>query len=382
LAKFKAMKELRNLNIGILGGGQLGRMLSQAGVPLNVKLAHLDPDANCPASPYSKQHVIGSFKNSREVREFGKDKDIVSVEIEEVAVEALEEIEALGVKVYPQPNVLQTIRDKGIQKQFYYDNNLPTMPFKLFQSASELLKSIEAKETTLPFVQKSRRFGYDGQGVRVIKTTEDLNDLLDTPCITEELCNMDLEISVLVARSSKGEVKTWDPVEMVFDPTLCYPARISEEISKKATELAVKTAEAFGIIGILAVEMFLTAEGELIINECAPRPHNSGHQTIESSVTSQYEQHIRAITGLPLGNTDIKVPSTMVNLIGEEGFSGEAKFIGLDKALEIPGVKVHDYGKAETRPFRKMGHVTITDQNIEEALKKAAKVKQVLKVES
>ncbi len=380
------MKNIRDLKIGILGGGQLGRMLAQAGIPLNAQLSILDPDSNAPAATYCKFHQVGSFRDHREVLEFAKTQDLLTVEIEEVSVEALEEIEAAGTPVYPQPSILQIIRDKGLQKQFYQDHQIPTMPFAMFQSASKVLTAIETAEIKLPFVQKSRRAGYDGQGVRVIKDRNDLDSLLDSPCIIEELCDMKMEISVIVARSISGECKTYDPVEMVFNPkanlidTLAYPARISKELTQEATQLAKKVAESFGIVGLLAVEMFLTQEGKLVINECAPRPHNSGHQTIESCSTSQYEQHLRAISGLPLGDTQIKVPSAMVNLIGEESFSGPAIFSGLEEALALSGVKLHDYGKAETRPFRKMGHVTIIDPDIETALKRANQVKSLIKV--
>lgn len=382
------MKEIRNLSIGILGGGQLGRMLGQAASPLNVSLHVLEPTPNPPAEFSVQSATNGSFKDYDTVLAFGQKHDVLTVEIEEVNVEALEELEKQGKKVFPRPATLKTIRDKGIQKEFYDKNSIPTMPFSLYENKAEVEKAFSEGKFRLPFVQKSRREGYDGQGVRVLKTEADLENLLDTKCVVEEMCKIQTEISVIVARNESGEVKTWKPVEMVFDPRanlidfLASPARISEEHATVATQIAQDLAVKLDLVGILAVEMFIDPEGNVVVNEAAPRPHNSGHQTIENCRTSQYTQHLRAILNLPLGSTELTSPSAMLNLTGEPDHSGQAKLEGLEEALKISGVAVHDYGKAETRPFRKMGHVTVLDNSIEGALEKAEQVKQIIKVVS
>ncbi len=380
------MNDLRKQSIGILGAGQLGRMLGQAAIPLNLKLHSLDPTPNPPALGSVSSVSLGSFKDFDDVIAFGSKHDIITVEIEEVNVEALEALQESGKKVYPYPSTLRTIRDKGTQKEFYRRHNIPTMPFQIFANAQEVRNAFVAGSFPLPFVQKSRRDGYDGQGVRVIRTDNDLDNLLDVPCIVEVLCNVHTEISVIVSRNPQGQIETWAPVEMVFEPKanlidfLASPARIEDKHSISAKEIAIDIAQKLDLVGILAVELFIDQDGQIIVNEVAPRPHNSGHQTIENSVTSQYSQHLRAITGLPLGSTELTIPSVMLNLTGCEGHSGTAIFSGVEDVLAISGVSIHDYGKEQTRPFRKMGHVTVIDRSLESALKKATKIKSILKV--
>lgn len=374
--------------LGVLGGGQLGRMLCQAASPLDIEIHILDPEPLCPAHHGAARHQVGSFKDYDAVLEFGRSVDLLTVEIEDVNTEALVQLEKEGIPVFPQPSVLKVIQDKGLQKEHYAKHDLPTMPFKLYQNADEVRAAYAAGDWKLPFVQKSRRAGYDGQGVRVVREEADLEQLIDAPCLIEEACDIHIEIAVIVARNQKKQVENFEPIGMVFDPVanlidhLCYPAHIQGYLEEQACELARKTIETFGMYGLLAVEMFLDKEGRLFINEVAPRPHNSGHQTIESCETSQYEQHLRSVFNLPLGSTKLKKPSVMLNLLGAEGFSGPVYYNGLEEALATEGVKVHLYGKAETRPWRKMGHVTVLGDSLASALVKAQAVKSSLKVES
>lgn len=374
--------------LGVLGGGQLGRMLCQAASPLDIEIHILDPEPNCPAHTGSARHQVGSFKDYETVLEFGRSVDLLTVEIEDVNTDALEALESEGVAVYPQPSVLRVIQDKGIQKQHYATHHLPTMPFHLYEDANAVRAAVAQGEWKFPFVQKSRRAGYDGQGVRVLRSADDLDSLIDAPCLIEDACDIEMEIAVIVARNPSGQIQAFEPIGMVFDPKanlidhLCYPAEIHAYLEDQACELARKTIESFGLYGLLAVEMFLAKDGKLYINEVAPRPHNSGHQTIESCETSQYEQHLRSVFDLPLGSTRLKKPSVMLNLLGAEGFSGPVLYQGLPEALATEGVKIHLYGKSETRPWRKMGHVTVLGDSTEVALQKAEKVRKLLRVES
>ncbi len=371
-----------NLKLGILGGGQLGRMLLQKATDFNISNAVLDPDANAPCKNLCDEFTVGDFKDFKTVYDFGKKVDLLTIEIEHVAVEALEQLEREGVKVFPQPNIIRLVQDKGSQKIFYRTNKIPTAEFHFIEKKNQLGEYTHF----LPFVQKLRKGGYDGRGVQVIKTEADFEKGFDAPSILEKYIPFEKEIAVIVARNENGEVKTFPVVEMEFNPEanlvefLFSPAHISKEIEENAEAIARKIATDSKIVGVLAVEMFVTKEGEVLVNEIAPRPHNSGHQTIESNITSQYEQHLRAILNLPLGSTEIISPSVMVNLLGEKDFSGEAKYEGLEKALAIEGVYVHLYGKKTTKPFRKMGHVTVVAKTIEEAKEKAKRVKQILKV--
>jgi len=301
-----------------------------------------------------------------------------------VNVDALEKLEQEGIKVFPSSKTLRIIQNKGKQKQFYKDNNLPTSDFKLFENLSNLKSEIS--NLTLPFVWKSTEFGYDGNGVKVIRKIEDLQGLPEGECIAEQMVNFKNELAVIVARNPSGEIKTYPVVEMEFHPeanqveyVIC-PARIEDNVAQKARDLALKVSEKFQHVGLLAVEMFQTQDDEILINEVAPRPHNSGHYSIEASYTSQFEQHLRAILDLPLGNTDSKVAGVMVNLVGEEGFSGNVVYENIEKILQLDGVIPHIYGKKQTRPFRKMGHVTITNQDIQKARKIAEEVKNSIRV--
>jgi 5-(carboxyamino)imidazole ribonucleotide synthase len=370
----------QDFKLGILGGGQLGRMLIQSGIDFNFNFAVLDPDEHAPCKGLAEFHQ-GKLTDFDTVLKFGEQCDIITIEIENVNTQALKELVKKGKKVFPQPDVIELIQDKRIQKSFYKDNNIPTANFVLTENKEDV-----ARLAKLPVVNKLGKEGYDGRGVQVLRVKEDLQKAFDQPGLLEDLINFEKEISVIVARSEKGEIETFPAVEMVFHPEqnlveyLFAPAQISEAIAQQAETIAKTVIEKLGMIGLLAVEMFVTKSGEVLVNEVAPRPHNSGHQTIEANVTSQYEQHLRAITGLPLGKTDLLLPSAMVNLLGEPGFSGPARYQGFEDVLHVKGVHVHLYGKAQTKPFRKMGHVTIVDQDIESLKQKANFVKLTLKV--
>jgi 5-(carboxyamino)imidazole ribonucleotide synthase len=371
----------KTFKLGVLGGGQLGKMLIQEAVNLNINVCVLEPAADAPCSKLAAEFTVGSITDFDTVYQFGKDKDVVTIEIENVNIDALKQIQKEGVKVFPTPEIIEIIQDKGLQKQFYTQHNIPTAPYFLIENKEELQNYIQH----FPFAQKLRKGGYDGKGVQLLKSENDLGKAFDAPCVLEQLVDFEKELAVIVARNEQGEVATFPVVEMEFNPTanlvefLFSPANVNETISNHAREIAVTIAKAFNLVGILAVELFLLKDGSILVNEVAPRPHNSGHQTIEGNVVSQYAQHLRSILNMPLGNTDIVLPSVMVNLLGEEGFAGAAKYEGLDACLNTSGVYIHLYGKTETKPFRKMGHVTITDKNLENAKEKAYFVKQTLK---
>jgi 5-(carboxyamino)imidazole ribonucleotide synthase len=373
----------KNFRLGMLGGGQLGRMFIQEAMNYDVHVHCLDNDENAPCSTLASGFQQGDLNDFDAVYNFGKDKSILTIEIENVNIQALEKLESEGIAVFPQPKVLSIIKDKGIQKQFYADNNIPTAPFKIVENALEARLSAQA-----PFVQKLRTGGYDGKGVQVISSDADLDKMFDAPSILENNIPFQKELSVIVVRNLKGEVAVYPTVECEFNSELNLveflfsPADISTETEKKAQDLAILVAEKIGIVGILAVEMFLTNDGELLVNEIAPRPHNSGHQTIEGNETSQFEQHLRSILNWPLGSTKITQPAVMINLLGEKSFEGSAVYEGLHEAIAMPGVHIHLYGKEKTKPFRKMGHVTITSSEIETAKKHARTVQNILKVKA
>lgn len=368
--------------IGILGGGQLGLMLLQAAVDWNLDIHVLDPDAEAPCSRIAPHFQQGSLQDYDTVYAFGKELDIITIEIEKVNVEALEALEREGKKVYPQPSVIRQIQDKRIQKQFYRDHNLPTADFILTENRADTAQHADF----LPAFHKLGKDGYDGRGVQRISTPADFEKAFDAPGLLEKAVNFEKEIAVIVARNPAGEMKTFPVVEMVFHPEhnlveyLFSPAVIEEEQRARAEELAYRTAEAFGIVGILAVEMFVTYDGEVLINEVAPRPHNSGHQSIRANATSQYEQHWRAIMGFPLGSTHQYEPAAMVNLLGEAGHTGPVDYVGMEILLAADEVYPFLYGKAITKPFRKMGHVTLMDPNPEILKQKAEFVKNNVKV--
>ena len=379
-------KGLLDLNLGILGGGQLGKMLCLAASNWDLNTIVLDPSEDCPSSTTCSEFIRGNFREYHDVAKLLGKVDIATIEIEHVNVEALEFLEEDGVDVRPSPEIISIIKDKGLQKTFYEKNNLPTSNFTVCNSKDQVLEKVKNGRIKLPFVQKQCRGGYDGRGVHIVDSEYKLERLLDGRCIIEDLVDIDKELSVIVAQNKLGEVKCFSPVEMVFNydanlvDYLISPADISDNLSREAEDIAIETIQLFRLYGILTVEMFLTSDNKLLINEVAPRPHNSGHHTIESCITSQYEQHLRSLLDLPLGNTDIKVPSVMLNILGSQGYEGFALYDGLDDCLKVEGASIHIYGKKVTKPFRKMGHVTILDKSIKSALDKANYIKQNLRV--
>ncbi len=380
-------KTILETRTGILGGGQLGKMLAQAASTWHLPIYALDRSRDFPAGRCVCGMVEGNFKRREDVLAFGREMDVLTIEIEHVHTGALRELQQMGKTVHPHPDALETIKDKGAQKSFYAEKGLPTAPFSLFAGRQEIEDALAQGRLSLPFVQKSREAGYDGKGVWIVRTDADLGHLMDTPSVVEPLCDIRMELAVIVARNARGQVATYDPVEMVFHPVanlvemLVCPARVSESIARQARELAVATIEALDICGLLAVEMFVLADGRLWLNEVAPRPHNSGHHTIEASLTSQFEQHLRAILDLPLGPADLLRPAAMVNLLGAaDSAAGPARWEGLEEVLAWPGVYVHNYGKALSKPFRKMGHATVLADTLDEAIELARKVQQQIRI--
>lgn len=368
--------------LGILGGGQLGRMLIQDAINLNVRIAVLDPDKDAPCAAICHEFVLGNFNDYDTVMSFGSAMDCLTVEIEHVNTEALRELEKQGVKVYPKPSFLAMVKDKGLQKLFYREQQIPTASFQL----TEDIRREDPSSLRFPFVLKSRTGGYDGKGVQIIRHADQLSTALDGPCVIEDMVDFTKELAVIVSRNTAGQISTFPVVEMEFNPEanlvefLFSPAAIPPAIEQQAKALAEKMVTSADFVGLLAIELFLTRDGELLVNEMAPRPHNSGHHTIEGCTTSQYAQHLRAILNLPPGNTDLTQPAVMVNLLGAEGFSGPAQYDGLEEVLSWPGVHVHLYGKTHTKPFRKMGHVTVTRKSLSEAQETARRVLQRVRV--
>jgi 5-(carboxyamino)imidazole ribonucleotide synthase len=377
---------ITNTKVGILGGGQLGKMLALAAHNWDVETWVLDASKDYPAGPVCSRFIEGNFKDYDDVYRFGKQVDVLTIEIEHVNTEALLQLEKEGLKIYPSPSQLNIIKDKGLQKTFYKNHQLPSSPFRLWENGQAIREALNDGQLHFPFVQKSRTAGYDGRGVAVIRSEADLGLLMDEASLTEDLVDFEKELAVIVARNENGQVSAFPVVEMDFNPQanlvefLVCPANVNAATEQAARQLAVATIEAYGLCGLLAVEMFLTKNGELLINEVAPRTHNSGHHTIDSCYTSQFEQHLRSVLNLPLGSTKMKTASVMVNLLGEPGYSGPVKYAGLEECLAMEGVKVHLYGKTSTKPFRKMGHVTILDPDVEAAKIKARIVKDTLKV--
>lgn len=368
--------------IGILGGGQLGLMLIQAAIDWNLAIHCLDPDPEAPCRDLCTRFETGSLTDFDTVYRFGQSVDVLTIEIERVNVEALEALERDGKRVFPQPSVIRAIQDKRVQKQFFRDHNLPTSDFILTEIRADVL----ANEPFLPAFHKLGRDGYDGRGVQRIATIADADKAFDAPGVLEKAVDFAKELAVIVARNERGEVQTFPTVEMVFHPEhnlveyLFAPAAVTPDIDANAQAIARQTAEAFGIVGLLAVELFLTKTGEVLINEVAPRPHNSGHHTMRANMTSQFEQHWRAILNLPLGDTTAYQPAAMVNLLGEAGHTGPAHYDGFDALLTMPGVHPFLYGKAITKPFRKMGHVTVMDENMDALRQKVALVRDTIRV--
>lgn len=377
-----SQRSIQAEKLGILGGGQLGRMLIQSALDFNLDIKILDPDENAPCKKVAGEFVVGKLTDFDTVYNFGKDCDVISIEIENVNTDALKKLQAEGKRVFPQPEVIELIQDKRTQKQFYKENNIPTADFVLTENRDDVFKH----KSFLPAVNKLGKEGYDGRGVQILRSEADLEKAFDAKGLLEELVNFKKEIAVIVARNEQGEIVAFPPVELVFHPEanlveyLFAPAEISAAVAQEADAIAKDVISKLNMVGLLAVEMFVNQEDEVLVNEVAPRPHNSGHQTIEANDTSQYEQHLRAIFNLPLGNTEALIPSAMVNLLGEDGYTGQARYEGLNEVMQQKGVHIHLYGKKLTKPFRKMGHVTIVDRDVAALKEKVNFVKQTLKV--
>ena len=372
--------------LGILGGGQLGKMMLYTTRKFDIRTKVLDPSPDAPAKFAANEFQVGSLQDYDTVMAFGADCDTVCIEIEAVNIQALRDLRAQGKKVHPNPDSLELIQDKTKQKQFYADHNIPTSRFEIVSGKAEF--DAARDRWPIPFVWKAATGGYDGFGVVVCRSEEDVQHIPNAPGMLEAFVNFELEVSVIVARNESGEVKTFPVADQEFHPTanqveyvLC-PTVLDEAMQQKANDIAVRTAEAYDICGLLAVELFVTADGEILVNEVAPRPHNSGHHTIEACYTSQFEQHVRAVLDLPLGSTELKAAGVMANLVGAEGYSGDVVYQGYDELLGEPGVNIHIYGKARTRPFRKMGHVTVVAKDRDEARKRAEWAKNSILVKS
>ena len=375
-----------DFKLGILGGGQLGRMLLAETQKFDIFTCVLDASKDAPCASICNEFEQGDLMDYKTVYNFGKKVDLLTIEIENVNVDALESLEDEGVKVYPSSKTIRTIQNKAKQKLFYTDHSIPTAPYLRFAHTPEILTAIKRESLTFPFVWKKAQFGYDGMGVKIVRSFADLDELPNVECVVEEMISFKNELAVIVARNANGDLKTYPVVEMEFHPeanqveyVIC-PARISIEIAKKAEFIALKVSQAFKHVGLLAVELFLTSNNEILVNEVAPRPHNSGHYSIEASFTNQFEQHLRAILNLPLGSTTSKLGGIMVNLVGEEDHTGEVVYKNMETIMKMEGVTPHIYGKKITKPFRKMGHVTIVNEDINKARQIAEKVKKTIKV--
>ncbi len=382
----KAIFSNSDFKLGVLGGGQLGKMMLTETRRYDIYTKVIDPSPDAPARLASNEFHVGSLTDYDTVMKFGEGLDVLTIEIENVNVDALEDLQKKGLKVFPQPQALRIIQNKAVQKEFYAEKGLPTSKFFTFQNKTEMLEGLEKGGWKAPFVWKAATGGYDGFGVNIVREDSQIEDLPDQPGLVEAFVPFEKELSVIVARNEHGETITYPVVEMEFHPTanqveyvLC-PATVSDEVDAKARKLASDTIEAYDLVGLLAVEMFLDKNGDVFINEVAPRTHNSGHLTIESNFTSQFEQHVRAVTGMPLGSTQLRLPAVMANLVGEEGHTGNVQYDGYEKLLGMPGVYIHLYGKSSTRPFRKMGHVTVTHNERSEARKGAEEAKDAIRV--
>ena len=375
-----------DFKLGILGGGQLGKMMLYETRKFDIHTHVLDPSAEAPCRISCNYFEQGDLMDYETVLSFGRKVDVLTFEIEGVNIQALRQLEKEGIKTWPSADTLDKIQNKAVQKNFYREKDIPTATFEVFEGKEELLEAVENDKLKIPFVWKSATGGYDGKGVAVIKSKEDLSQISDGQCIAEKLVPFKNELAVIVARNPSGEIRTYPVVEMEFHPTanqveyVICPARIEEKVAEKARNLAEKVSEAFNHVGLLAVEMFQTKEDEVLVNEVAPRPHNSGHYSIEASYTNQFEQQLRAILNLPLGNPESKVGGIMVNLVGDKDYEGDVVYENIEKILKMDGVTPHIYGKKITRPFRKMGHVTIVNKDLAQARKIAEEVKNSIKV--
>jgi len=369
-----------NLKLGIIGGGQLGKIMSQKAKKMGFHVTILDPTFNCPAAQVSDKHIMGGFHDKDKLEQLVQETDVTTFELEHVDTSILKELFDHGHIIHPSPYVIELIQNKYEQKKLLDDKGIPVPAYKDVQNDEDLAAF------GFPVIQKAKMGGYDGKGVQMIKTEADLVHRIPTESFIEELVDIDKELAVIVARNIQGDIKCYPVVEMLFDErvNICdivmAPAKISKEVETKSIELSVQSIEALEGVGIFAVELFLTKQGKVLVNEIAPRPHNSGHYTVEACATSQFEQIIRAVTNLPLGSTKLISPAVMINLLGEEGYEGEPFIDGIHEALEIPELSFHFYGKTFTKPFRKMGHVTVLDDDIDKALEKAMRAKDILKI--
>ena len=382
------MNQIHKLNIGIIGGGQLGKMILSESNRMSLNISVLDSNKNSPCRNLTNNFFVGDLNNYNDVLEFGKKCDIITFEIEHINVDALTELQKIGKKVYPKPETLSIIQDKSKQKKFYTENNLPTSEFKFYSNINELNNHVNDGKIDFPCVWKKTKFGYDGFGVKILKSKSDILDLPDCEMIIEDYVPFKKELAVIVARNLNGDIKTYETVEMEFNSDsnqvefVISPSRISNELKERAKEIAIETTKKIDNIGLLAVEMFLTENDEILINEVAPRPHNSGHFTIEACPTSQFEQHLRSILNLPLGNTTHNNFAIMLNLVGDNGFDGNVFYENLESAFNEANTHVHIYGKEKTRPNRKMGHITIICDKFEDAYSKAVYLKSKIKVKT
>lgn len=374
------MKKFIDFKIGIIGGGQLGKMIVQEAKKMGLYVIILDPTPDSPAGQIADQQILADLNNGEKIEELVNQCDITTFEIEHINTEILKKLEEAGKSIFPASRVLEIIKDKSKQKEFLNKFNIPTSDWHMIDE-----DRVMSEKFGFPVVQKACRGGYDGRGVYVIKNKEDVENRLKTESFLEEYIDFDKELAIIVARNRKGEIATYPLVEMVFDEeeNICdmiiAPARVDENIYKRASEIGIDCVKALDGVGVFAIEMFLTKDNRVLVNEIAPRVHNSGHYSIEGCVTSQFEQHIRCIMGLPLGSTELVIPTVVINILGDKEHRGIPDYAGIDKSLEIPGVNIHIYGKKETRPYRKMGHVTIIDKEIDKAIEKANRVKKTLK---
>ncbi|MBC8299157.1 MAG: 5-(carboxyamino)imidazole ribonucleotide synthase [Flavobacteriaceae bacterium] len=377
-----------NFTLGILGGGQLGKMLLQVTSKLSIKTNILDSSPNSPCKNLCNEFQTGNLMDFNSVYKFGKKCDLITYEIEHVNIEALEKLESDGIKVYPSSKTLKIIQDKSLQKKFFTENKIPTAKFWHFKSLQDYNSSSVKNEIKFPCVWKKTKFGYDGFGVEIINSSNDFEKLPETEFIIEELISFKKEIATTIARNESGQIEVFPVVEMIFNEisnqveyVIC-PAQINDDIKDKAKEIALNVSKSFEQIGLLAVEMFLTNDNKILVNEVAPRPHNSAHYSIEACTNSQFEQHIKSILDLPLGCSKSNIYAIMVNLVGEKGFSGPVVYSGIEEAMQYDNVSVHIYGKSETKPNRKMGHATILDTSLKNGLSRAKSIKKIIKIKT
>ena len=377
-----------DFKLGILGGGQLGKMLLQVTSRLSIKTNILDPSKDSPCKNLCNEFEIGNLMDFDSVYQFGKKCDLVTFEIEHVNTEALEKLESEGTKVYPSSKTLKIIQNKNLQKQFFIDNNIPTSDFWYFKSPKDFKNSFHKNQISFPCVWKKTKFGYDGYGVEIIKSIKQIDNLPNEEFIIEEFIPFEKELATTIVRNNSGDIQIFPLVQMDFNKEsnqveyVVCPAQVNREIKDLANALAMKVSKSFKHVGLLAIEMFLTKDNKILINEVAPRPHNSAHYSIEACENSQFQQHINSILDLKLGSCKSNNNAIMVNLVGEKGYSGPVIYQGIEKAMEQSNVSVHIYGKSNTKPNRKMGHITVTDENLKNGLKKAKSIKNLIKVKT